>query len=318
MICDCCLFPDSTPLHMAQVEDAQSNHSNPFISGGILNDNWSNKEVSSDTMGKRPSYKRDDLSVRVDMTHHEIHGRYNAAVKLAEIEFMDTRYNYYKIYLKHLFGPNTNAPIDVIFKKLNDFRKTVDMHMSCTEYTEEMFIRNLITRNNYVSKSNRRPGVTVKLFRSLLHGRDVMVKTYIYDGECLSLDDRMMECFKDEVLFQYYANRIKVGFISPELYSWGQIKKYQFIGDEYIYKCLFLIMEYIPGLTIKESTYTKETMRSMYEKVKEVDRTMMAAGIHHNDLHGGNIMVVEKSPLPEIVIIDFGEASFGPRKPLFV
>jgi hypothetical protein len=287
MICDCCLFPGC------------------------------NEEVFSEIKGKRRSYKRDDLSVRVDMTPHEIHGIYNAALKQTETEFIDTRYDYYENYLKHLFGPNTNAPIDVIVQKLNDFRKTVDMHMICTEYTEEMFVRNLITRNNYVSKSNRRPGVTVKLFHSLLHGRDVMVKTYIYDGECPSLDDRMMACFKDEVLFQYYANRIKVGFISPELHSWGQIKKYQFIGDDYIYKCLFLIMEYIPGLTIKESTYTKETMRSMYEKVKEAERTMMAAGIHHNDLHGGNIMVVEKSPLPDVVILDFGEASFGPRKPLY-
>jgi len=107
-------------------------------------------------------------------------------------------------------------------------------------------------------------------------------------------------------------------------------------------------MEYIPGLTIKESTYTKETMRNMYDRVKEADREMIAAGIHHNDLHGGNVIVVdrpplpsfsgcneksplpsfsgcndrpplpEKSPLPEIIILDFGEASLGPRKPLFV
>lgn len=264
-----------------------------------------------------PSYKRTDLSVRVDMLPDEIRGIYNAALKQAETEYTDAQYQYYKMYLKNMFGPNTTAPIDVIVQKLNEFRRTVDMHMVCTEYTEEMFVRNLITQNNYVSKSNRRPGVTVKLFHSLLHGRDVMVKTYIYDGECPSLDDRTMACFKDEVLFQYYANKIQVGFISPELYSWGQIKKYQFIGDKYIYKCLFLIMEYIPGLTIKESTYTKETMRTMYEKVKKADQTMMAAGIHHNDLHGGNVIVVEKSPLPEVVILDFGEASFGPRKPLY-
>ena len=152
-----------------------------------------------------------------------------------------------------------------------------------------------------------------------------MVKTYVYDGECPSLDDRIMTTFKDEVLFQYYANRLKTSFISPEVYSWGQIRRYQFIGDKYFYKCLYLIMENIPGVTLANATYTGETMKCMYERVKKADVDMIAAGIHHNDLHGGNVilretsddMCNEKSPLPEIVILDFGEASFGPRKPLF-
>ena len=309
---------------------------------------------------KRPFYKRDDLSVCVSMEPTEVRETYNTAIKKAESEFEDRQYDYYKIYLKHMFGPNTNAPIEKIVEKLNAFRETVDFRMEYGEYSEELFVRNLITRNNYVSKSTRRPGVTVKLFHTYWNGRDVMVKTYIYDGECPSLDDRMMACFKDEVLFQYYANRIQTKFISPELYSWGKIRKYQFIGDKYFYKCLYLVMEYITGLTIKESTYTKETMRCMYERVKEVDRNMISAGIHHNDLHGGNVIVVdrpplpsysgcndrpplpsysgcndrpplpsysgrndrpplpENSPLPEIIILDFGEASLGPRKPLFV
>ena len=302
----------------------------------------------------RPSYKRDDLSVCVSMEPTEVREIYNTAVKEAESEFEDSEYDYYKIYLRHMFGPNTNAPIDKIVEKLNAFRETVDFRLSYSEYSEEMFVRNLITRNTYVSKSTRRPGVTVKLFHTYRNGRDVMVKTYVYDGDCPSLDDRMMACFKDEVLFQYYANRIQTTFISPELYSWGKIRKYEFIGNKYLYKCLYLIMEYIPGLTIKESTYTKETMRNMYDRVKEADRAMIAAGIHHNDLHGGNVMVVdrpplpsfsgcneksplpsfsgcneksplpsfsgcnEKSPLPEIIILDFGEASLGPRKPMFV
>jgi predicted unusual protein kinase regulating ubiquinone biosynthesis (AarF/ABC1/UbiB family) len=105
-------------------------------------------------------------------------------------------------------------------------------------------------------------------------------------------------------------------------------------------------MEYIPGLTIKESTYNTTTMKDIYERVQAADKAMIAAGIHHNDLHGGNVMIVErpkmcrevlvidgihineksllpdserceKSPLPEIVILDFGEASFGPRRPMY-
>ena len=67
---------------------------------------------------------------------------------------------------------------------------------------------------------------------------------------------------------------------------------------------------------MKEATYNTATMKTMYERVQQANAAMISAGIHHNDLHGGNVMVVA-SPHPEVVIIDFGEASFGPKKPLF-
>lgn len=263
---------------------------------------------------RKKTYKRYDLTVRVDMTKKEVTDSFNNSMRTA-VDHVN--YNYYNIYLRHLLGSNTTAPLNTILKRLHKFKETVDSRIENTDSVEERFVRGLLTRNEYISKSTRRPGVTVKMFRGY-NGQDVMVKTYVYDGHCPSLDDRMMATFKDEVLFQYYSNNLNnLDFISPELYSWGSIQKYQFIGDNYFYKCLFLIMEYIPGVTLKNATYTKETMKTIYERVKKADNTMIAGGIHHNDLNRSNIMIVEKSPLPEIVILDFGEASFGPRKPLF-
>jgi predicted unusual protein kinase regulating ubiquinone biosynthesis (AarF/ABC1/UbiB family) len=71
-------------------------------------------------------------------------------------------------------------------------------------------------------------------------------------------------------------------------------------------------------------------MRQIYERVEQIDTELSSHLLHHNDLHGGNIMVLDrsvgdkspktvgdKSPYPEIVILDFGEASLGPTKPLF-
>lgn len=265
-------------------------------------------------------YPKRELTVRVDISMSEVSQLFTAAVKSVETEYSKRQFDYYKIYLKHLFGEaSERIDISAILQKLEKFKKTVEFRIDSTEFTDDYFVRNLLTRNEYISKTNKRVGVTVKLFHTYHEGRDVMVKTYVYDGECPSLDDRMMACFKDEVLFQYYAanNLSRRDFISPDLYSWGRIRKYQFIGDKYFYKCLFLIMEYIPGLTLNQSTYTTETMKTMYERVKQIDKKMISTGIHHNDLHSSNVIIVEKSPLPEIVILDFGEASFGPRTPLF-
>ena len=76
-------------------------------------------------------------------------------------------------------------------------------------------------------------------------------------------------------------------------------------------------MEYIPFVTLKEAVYSTENMTKMYERLNLINADLQGNLLHHNDLHGGNIMVNMKSPLPEIVILDFGEASYGPRKPLF-
>jgi hypothetical protein len=269
----------------------------------------------------KKKYTKPNLTIRVDITTQEVSDTFREALRTAELEYSDRTYEYYKIYLKHMFGDDIADRIDIsaIMRKLIKNREVVEYHISSTDYSEEYFVRQLLTRNQYVSKSTNRPGVTVKLFHTYRERRDIMVKTYVYDGECPSLDDRMMACFKDEVLFQYYANnQTKLDFISPEIYSWGSIRKYQYSNDNYQYKCLFIIMEYIPGLTLAKATYTTDTMKTMYERVKQINHKMISVGIHHNDLHSRNVMVVEKSPLPEVIILDFGEASFGPRKPLFI
>jgi serine/threonine protein kinase len=120
--------------------------------------------------------------------------------------------------------------------------------------------------------------------------------------------------FQNEALFQLYANQLNIDFISPELYSWGIVDKYCFPDDLYRYKCLYLIMEYIPHITLKEASFTPDHIKQIYERVANIDNDMKASLLHHNDLHSGNIMVTDTSPLPEIVILDFGEASYGPRK----
>jgi len=260
------------------------------------------------------------LTVDVNMSDKDVDYYFNHAVFLAKKDIENKRWDYYKIYLKHIYKDRQVNVVNIM-NKLDRLREMVECRISDTDSTEEFFVRNLLYRNEYVSKTTKRPGVTVKLFHTYRDYRDVMVKVYIFDPNCPSLKSSIEANFENEATFQLYANQLykKLDFISPELYSWGQIRKIAFDDNGYHYKCLFLIMEYIEGLTLREATYSTQNMEYIYDKVIKINKSLSGELLHHNDLHGGNIIVrqTEKSPLPEVIVLDFGEASLGPRKPLF-
>jgi serine/threonine protein kinase len=142
-----------------------------------------------------------------------------------------------------------------------------------------------------------------------------MVKVYLYDPMCESLRTSVEANFQNEVLFQIYANRLhgKLDFISPELYSWGQVMRHMLKRDGYKYKCLYLIMEYIPFITLKDVSQISN-VTEIYERVDILDKELKIRLLHHNDLHSSNILLSCRSPLPDLCILDFGESSCGPRK----
>lgn len=253
-----------------------------------------------------------DLEIRVDISSDEVSSCFKRAIKTVR----HLGFEYYKIYLKHLVG--LNVDVDSIMRKLSRLKESIEYRISCTDYCDERLAKNLLDSNQYFSKSTRRPGVIVKLFKTQYNRGTAIVKTYVYDPKCASLKDRVESNFVDEALFQLYAGSLNktLDFISPELYSWGKLRAYIYPGDNYVYKCMFLIMEYIPNITLDRAMFTTENIKKIYQKVGEVDKKLSGHMLHHNDLHGGNIMV--RSPFPEIVILDFGEAGFGTTKPLFL
>lgn len=256
------------------------------------------------------------LTIEVDMDIIEVHKTFKRALNKCLKEYEKNKYDYYKIYIRHLYPTTKN--VETIFENLLKLRERVKFHFTNTSFCENFMVRNLLLENRYISKNVRRPGVTAKMFRTQMTGRDVLVKTYLYDPKCKSVHYSVFTNFKDEVLFQLYANEVqsRLNFISPEIYSWGKLNiVFELEGHEY--NCLYIIMEYIPFLTLKEAVYSTENMTKMYERINRINTDLQGNLLHHNDLHNGNIMVNMKSPLPEIVILDFGEASYGPRKPLF-
>ncbi|NBU73789.1 MAG: hypothetical protein EBS30_00950 [Planctomycetes bacterium] len=126
--------------------------------------------------------------------------------------------------------------------------------------------------------------------------------------------------FQNEVVFQNYARQMNkpLDFISPDIYSIGKIRSYKYSpidDDSPDYRCLFIIMEHIPGVILKNAIYSAENMKDIYERVDEINGKMKSVLLHHNDLHSSNIILSENgSSTPDICIIDFGEAACGPTE----
>lgn len=262
-----------------------------------------------------------ELSVNVDMPFDEIAECYSRACQKAKNEIECRRWDYYQVYLKHLFNrPVSSTALPNILKKLEKLREIVECRISNTLMTDARFVSGLIERNKYISKSTKRPGIIVKLFHTYFEGRDVLVKVYLFDPKCQSMLESIQANFENEATFQLYASQLSsVDFISPELYSFGQLRRILLKDSRYEYRCYFLIMEYMEGIVLKEATYSTENMRHIYERVAKINESLSGHLLHHNDLHSRNVMVrdIPDSPLPEIILVDFGEASLGPTKPLF-
>jgi serine/threonine protein kinase len=232
---------------------------------------------------------------------------------------------YYKRYLKHLFDRDLEtSEVEHIVTTLENARNYVKGKMSFPLMSEKNWVRELLKQNQYFSRSISRPGVIVKLFKTnglVDPEKEVIVKVYLYDNHCKSVLYSVEESILNEIVFQKYARTLNrtLDFISPELYSYGEIMNYLPYQGAPFYKCQFLIMEYIPHITLKNALYNAETMKHIYERVDAIDSNLKMHLLHHNDLHDSNILVNATnptSPYPEICLIDFGEADYGTTKSL--
>jgi serine/threonine protein kinase len=236
---------------------------------------------------------------------------------------------HYQCYLKNILGHDYDASnIDYMMRKIKNEYQFIDFALSTTKPKNKEFVKKLLKENKYFSKNTKRAGIIVKMFQTEYNGKPAIVKAYIYDPKCKSVMYSVETSFNDEVAFQNYAKTMNRthDFISPEIYSIGKIRVYTYPGSNYEYRCLYIIMEYIPGITLKNAIYSTETMKDIYEKVDQINHKMQTNLLNHNDLHSSNIIIrdasdndsVIRSPMPQICIIDFGEASHGPRKKIYI
>jgi len=264
---------------------------------------------------KRSSYKNPkNLTVDVSITNEEVEECFKKSCS-SQNNFSIPA-NYYCSYLKHILGAEySTSDIQSIFVKLDFMKEYMEFCLSMVKPSDKVMVINCLKNNNYFSKNTSRPGVTIKLFPAEYNGKTAVVKTYMYDGHSQELKWSLEQNIKNEILFQNYAKTLnkKLDFISPELYAWGQIRGYKPHEDSHNYKVIYLIMEHIPFIKLKDVSQISN-ITEIYERVDILDKELKMNLIHHNDLHSSNILVSCRSPLPDICILDFGETSRGPRK----
>ena len=274
---------------------------------------------------KQNTYKK-PMQINVDIPEEEHMPLYKKALRECGQDNRNPT-NYYNAYLKHIVGYDYDSLniTDQIIRKIRNEYEFIDFALSTTKQKNKDIVIQLLNENNYFSKNTKRSGVTVKMFKTEYNNKEAIVKAYVYDPKSKSVSYSIETGFNDEVAFQNYAKKMNCthDFISPEIYSIGKIRVYKYPSDDYEYRCLFIIMEYIPGITLKNVVYSPDTMKDIYERVDEIDHKMKSSLLNHNDLHSSNIIIRDregnsnKSPLPEICIVDFGEASYGPRKKIY-
>jgi serine/threonine protein kinase len=257
-----------------------------------------------------------NLTINVSITDDEVEECFHKSCVIKNNFMIPT--NYYSSYLKHILGCDYDmADIQSIFTKLDSMKEYVELCLSMVKLTDKVIVMNCLKKNIYFSKNISRPGVSVKLFLTEYNDNTCVVKTYMYDGHSQELKWSLEQNIKNEILFQNYAKTLnkQLDFISPELYSWGEIRAYKPYEDSHKYKVIFLIMEYIPFIKLKDVSHISN-ISEIYERVDILDKELKKKFLHHNDLHSSNILLSCRSPLPDLCILDFGESSCGPRKPI--
>jgi predicted Ser/Thr protein kinase len=108
--------------------------------------------------------------------------------------------------------------------------------------------------------------------------------------------------FENEIIFSIYAKELnqKCAFVSPEIYAYGSILIDCEEGEQM--ECLFLIMEFIEGISLEHVEFTPEVCTKMYE----IKRKLTCELLSHNDLYARNMMI---DPSNNIIVLDYGESS---------
>jgi len=279
-----------------------------------------------------PKYR--NLTVDVNVSIQSIKNEYDRVVnELEENDFPD--YYYFRPYLKHLYDHELSPDsLKMVQNKISGIFLQIHRHISNPlkhVIDPILVIENILTEIPF-SCNTKIPGLTVKLyyitklFMNVKSKKPLILKTYAFQDKIYGEheDDSCMyvEMFKrnimNEILFQKYAETInkKMDFIVPKIYDFGIVNYKDYTQNGKKLKCYYILMEYIDGITLKEALANKscEQLYEVHEKVKEIDHLFKTNLLHHNDLHSENIMLVPTdSGKDKIVILDYGQAAYGPK-----
>jgi len=282
-------------------------------------------------MAYRTLEKYRDLKINVETTNEDADRAQKHVLKnIRENYFPD--YEIFRPYLKHLYDVElTPTSLRKIQYTVNELYRKVKLHIKDPIHNvmQTPFMRTILMNNQPFCTHTKERGLVVKLYK--IHKiteysttkKPLIFKVYFFKNKIFDYDSDVSfmytEMFKrnimNEIVFQKYAEKISKkenqDFIVPKIHDFGEFDYLDKLQSKHKLKCYYILMEYIDGITLKEALSNKGIMyESTLKKVNEIDVALKTNLLHHNDLHGNNILLV---PDNKIAIIDYGEAAYGPH-----
>ena len=210
--------------------------------------------------------------------------------------------NDYISYLQHFHDHTmSEQEINEILKRIQTIKYSVknDFLYFSHHYEKEILYQIRNTQHFYVKRNQ---DYSVFLYKINIMNIDYILKIYKYYPEYTFSQYLLEWRFENEVIFQKYANSLnqKLDFISPNIHSFGKISVPP-NEDDLCVNYLFIMMDYISGLTLKHSEFRPHLCKKIYE----IDQNLKKHLLNHNDLHSNNIMITEKD---DLVLLDYGES----------
>lgn len=213
--------------------------------------------------------------------------------------------NYYISYLQHFHNHQiSEKEIKDILKSIQTIKYSVKRDFLYFSHQYEKEIMNQIQNTQYFYVK-RNCDYSVFLYKINFLNADFILKVYKYYPEFTFSQSLLEWRFENEIIFQKYANSLnqKLDFISPKIHSFGKISvipKENDLRTNY----LFIMMDYISGLTLKNIEFRPHLCKKIYE----INENLKKHLLNHNDLHSNNIIINEKD---DLVLLDYGESVLG-------
>ena len=210
--------------------------------------------------------------------------------------------NYFRSYLKCFYDYEISEfEMERILITIQNIRNTVKNDRAFFSSKDGYKILNIIKSSNaFYSKKTK--DTTVSLYKIEHMGKPAIVKMYEYHPKYIFSKCLLEHRVENEIVFQKYAETLndECDFISPQIYSYGTTSKLV-KPDIPETKILFIIMEYIPGISLKCLDFRPDVCKQIYE----IDQRLKRRMLNHNDIKSTNIIVSEKDGL---VLLDYGES----------
>jgi len=220
-----------------------------------------------------------------------------------EANLMKMNVDYFRSYLKYFYDYEiSKEEMERILKTIQEIRKNVKNEYAFFSSKDKNIILNLLETEDYYYKKTTKD-TNVFLYKMNYLGKTTVVKLFEYFPKYVFSKYIIENQFETEVVFQKYAESLNTecDFISPKIYSFGTVSKPRTL-DFPETKYLFIIMEYMEGISLKHAEFRPNVCKQIYE----IDQQLKKRFLSHNDMKSRNIILSEKD---DLIVLDYGECT---------